>query len=235
MAHVSSRLCILTASLIISFCTALIPAIAPAQVIPPYASAQGIPPYATASSEQVHGTIASINGTWNISIDDVNGYVDNVELRQGTIINPTGLTLEPGMSATILGYTDGNRFDAIEIDTPYRYGGPRPTAIYYGPGWWYPGFAYGYGPSFSLVIGSGATVIRAAWGGHWWVPRPAPPLPIAYYQAGWARPVPNDRVWSAAPRRPVDVQRWPAYARRSPYDYHPDGGHYYHGGGHDRH
>ncbi len=41
-----------------------------------------------------------------------------MDLHQGTIINPTGLTLEPGMNVTIDGYADGSNFDAMEIDTP---------------------------------------------------------------------------------------------------------------------
>ena len=123
----------------------LTPAIAFAQEVPTYASA--------GSDQQIEGTISSINGTWNITVADSNGYNDSVELHQGTIINPTGLTLEPGMNVTIDGYPDGSNFDAMEIDTPYQYAGPAPTAVYYGPGSWYPGYADGWGPSFSLVFG----------------------------------------------------------------------------------
>jgi hypothetical protein len=104
------------------------------------------------ADQQIQGTIASINGTWNISVNDANGNVDSVALQQGTVINPTGLTLEPGMSVTIDGYGNGPDFDAMEIDTPYQYQGPAPTAAYYGPGTWYPGYAVGWGPSFSLFF-----------------------------------------------------------------------------------
>jgi len=114
------------------------------------------PAVASAQDEHVQGTIASINGTWNITVNDASGYTDSVELHQGTIINPTGLTLEPGMNVTIEGYPDGSNFDATEIDTPYRYAGPAPSAVYYGPGSWYPGYAYGWGPSFSLVFNLGS-------------------------------------------------------------------------------
>ena len=38
---------------------------------------------------------AAINGTWNIDVNDANGYRDSVELHQGTIINPTGLRSNP--------------------------------------------------------------------------------------------------------------------------------------------
>lgn len=126
---------------------------AAALITPAIASAQDIPPYAVGeANQQIQGTVSSINDTWNITVSDDNGYSDSVELHQGTIINPTGLTLEPGMSVTIDGYPDGSNFDAMEIDTPYQYQGPAPVAVYYGPGSWYPGYADGWGPSFSLVF-----------------------------------------------------------------------------------
>lgn len=131
---------------------------------PAAANAQSVPSYARPNTEQtIHGRIRSIDGTFAISVDDDNGYIDSVQLHQGTIINPTGLTLAAGMSVTILGFNAGSVFQANEIDTPYHYGGQRPVPIYYGPGWWYPGYAYGWGPSFSLVIGIGgvARVERA--------------------------------------------------------------------------
>jgi hypothetical protein len=127
---------------------------AAALITPAIASAQDVPMYASAG-DQIQGRVAAINGTWNITVADDNGYSDSVELHQGTIINPTGLTLEPGMSVTIDGYADGPNFDAMEIDTPYHYAGPPPVAVYYGPGSWYPGYAYGWGPSFSLFFDTG--------------------------------------------------------------------------------
>lgn len=132
---------------------------ATALIIPTLAFAQDAPPYETAAASggtQIQGTVAAINGTWNITVHDANGYADSVALHQGTIINPTGLTLEPGMNVTIDGYADGPNFDAIEIDTPYQYQGPAPVAVYYGPGAWYPGYAYGWGPSFSLAFNFGS-------------------------------------------------------------------------------
>jgi hypothetical protein len=134
---------------------------AAALITPSIASAQDIPSYATGGAagggadQQIQGTISSINGTWNITVADANGYSDSVQLEQGTVINPTGLTLEAGMNVTIDGYADGSNFDAVEIDTPYQYAGPAPVAVYYGPGAWYPGYAYGWGPSFSLFFDFG--------------------------------------------------------------------------------
>src|SRR5579872_573500 len=129
---------------------------------------------AQAEDQEIQGTVQSINSTFNITVLDSNGNLDNVELHQGTVINPTGLTLAPGMNVTVDGYDDGGQFDANVIQTPYQYSGPAPVPVYYGAGWWYPGFAYGYGPSFSLFIGSGdgPYVYRQPWGGHWWVNTP---------------------------------------------------------------
>jgi hypothetical protein len=154
-----------------------------AAMFPAIASAQAVPPYATEQGGEIQGTISSINGTWNISVADANGYTDNVELHQGTIINPTGLTLAPGMQVSILGYANGGEFDANEIDTPYHYAGPAPVPVYYGPGWWYPGFAYGYGPSFSLVIGAGPILIRHPWGGVWYSR-----APVLGFRVGFGTP-----------------------------------------------
>ncbi len=153
-------------------------------VLPTIASAQDVPSYAQPNREEtIHGRIASVNGTFNISVRDDRGFVDNVELHQGTIINPTGLTLEAGMSVTVIGVGNGGEFDANEIDTPYSYSGPYPEPVYLGPGWWYPGYAYGYGPSFglTLVFGGGGFYYRHApfygrpfaYNGHHFVPGPA--------------------------------------------------------------
>jgi len=126
---------------------------AAALITPALASAQDVPSYADGgANQQIQGTVSAINGTWNITVTDTNGNDDSVELHQGTIINPTGLTLEAGMNVTIDGSPDGPNFDAIEIDTPYQYQGPPPVAVYYGPSAWYPGYAYGWGPSFSLFF-----------------------------------------------------------------------------------
>jgi hypothetical protein len=127
------------------------------------AAQDDVPSYArpavVSTDETIHGQIRSVDGAFTISVADDRGFIDNVELHQGTIINPTGLTLSPGMSVTIVGYNAGDTFAANEIDTPYTYDGPLPAPAYYGPGYWCPGFAYGYGPSFSLgiIIGGGSS------------------------------------------------------------------------------
>ena len=179
---------------------------AAALISPSLASAQDVPSYASANAgadQQIQGTISSINDTWNITVADANGYSDSVELHQGTIINPTGLTLEQGMSVTIDGYADGPNFDAMEIDTPYQYQGPAPVAVYYGPGAWYPGYAYGWGPSFSLFFdfGSHSWAQRSfAYGGQ--VRRPmAPPAGWQDRPHGYIGNSGSGRVGFSAPQR----------------------------------
>jgi hypothetical protein len=170
----------------LSAATLLLPAVAHAQEVPSYASA----PQAQSQDEKITGRIQSIDGVFNITVADDRGFTDSVQLRQGTIINPTGLTLAVGMSVSILGYNGGQVFYANEIDTPYTYSGPAPVPVYYGAGWWYPGFAYGYGPSFSLVFafgggwGNNGYCYRAPWAGHWWAGNPSWGVGFHGYQGG---------------------------------------------------
>jgi hypothetical protein len=112
------------------------------------AVAQGVPSYGADQEEaydgdaQIHGRILSFDGAYSVQVRDERGYVDNVQLHQGTIINPTGLTLAPGMVVSILGYNAGPYFAANEIDTPYTFDAGYP--YYAGHPWNY------YGPSVSL-------------------------------------------------------------------------------------
>ena len=123
------------------------------------ASAQGYPSYAASgqsADEQIRGRIASFDGAYSLSVRDERGFIDNVQLHQGTIINPTGLTLAPGMIVSVVGYNNGPFLSANEIDTPYQYDqgvpyyGGHPWD-YYGPtvglsfffgnaGWWHGGY-----------------------------------------------------------------------------------------------
>ena len=80
------------------------------------------PSYAS-GEETIRGRIASFDGRFHLEVRDDRGFIDNVQLHQGTVINPTGLTLQPGMSVTIFGKSAGSFFAATEVDTPYdRYG-----------------------------------------------------------------------------------------------------------------
>ena len=148
------------------------------------AMADGVPPSYATAEQTIHGRIASVNGAYSITVNDDQGYQDNVQLHHGTIINPTGLTLGAGMSVTIIGYNGGSYFEANEIDTPYNYYGPRPTVVYYGPGWWYPGYAYGYGPSYNLVIVAGRPVYHPFFYHPWGGPVPEPHYYVGYHYVG---------------------------------------------------
>lgn len=121
----------------------------PGAAAPSYAR----PSYAS-DEETIKGRITSVNGT-ALEIRDDRGFIDNVQLHQGTVINPTGLTLAPGMSVTVLGYNRGRTFAANEIDTPYA---SYPLAYPYPAYVAYP-YPY-YGPSVSLGF-------RFGGGRHW--------------------------------------------------------------------
>ena len=117
-----------------------------------------MPSYAVTKVETIKGTISSFNGAYTMYVRDVRGYIDHVTLHQGTIINPTGIRLQPGYPVTISGRTNGSTFEADQIDTPYRivsgYGYPA-----YGYGYGYPYYPY---PVVGLSLGWGW-----GWGGGW--------------------------------------------------------------------
>jgi len=112
------------------------PVAAFAQQVPPPDAAP--PSYARPSyasgDERISGRIAAFDGKFRLDLRDDRGFMDHVLLHQGTVINPTGLQLRPGMSATIYGKNAGTVFAANEIDTPYDNYGVlvpiRPSAAY---------------------------------------------------------------------------------------------------------
>jgi hypothetical protein len=145
----------------------LLPAVAYAQPVPSYAT-QSAPGYASRDDQQIHGTVASLDGKYRVYVRDDRGYVDTVELHDGTIINPTGIPLQPGMPVTIYGRANGNVFDANQIDAPndvsddsgpgdYGYdAGPYAGYVnpypYYS---YYPAYALSYPAFISLGFGFG--------------------------------------------------------------------------------
>jgi len=146
----------LAAALAASLTILAAPLAALAQDDPGYA---GQPSYAT-QDEAIHGRIVSFDGAYALQVRDDRGFIDNVQLHQGTIINPTGLTLAPGMVVAIHGYNAGGYFAANEVDTPYTLYGAVPYYsghpwYYWGPsvslgfffgtgGWWRGGYGHGY-------------------------------------------------------------------------------------------
>jgi hypothetical protein len=127
------------------------PIAAQAQDAPSYAQ-QVDPSYTNGGDENIHGRIVDFDGGYNLEVRDDRGFIDNVQLHDGTIINPTGLDLAPGMVVSILGYNAGGFFAANEIDTPYTFEGDVP--YYAGHPWDF------YGPSISLGFFFGS--------GGWW-------------------------------------------------------------------
>lgn len=85
------------------------------------------------------GVIASVQGS---SFTLQNGTT--VFMHQGTVINPTGTRLQPGMNVNIMGTPNGgSRFNANEVDVtgyanngynPYGYGRPYGNGQPYGYG-----------------------------------------------------------------------------------------------------
>ena len=126
----------------------IIAAFAMLTVAPLAASAQA-PSYAQSGGayheDEIRGVVTSFNGHYDLQVRDRKGYIDNVKLHQGTVINPTGLTLQPGMSVTIYGEPNGTHFDANIINTPYHYVPVAYPAPYgpWGPHWgWRLGFGW---------------------------------------------------------------------------------------------
>jgi hypothetical protein len=74
------------------------------------------------SREQiVRGVITSINGKYGLTVKDDHSDTDRVTMHLGTIINPIGLQLTPGMQVTITGHPDSGTFDVDKIDAPIQY------------------------------------------------------------------------------------------------------------------
>jgi hypothetical protein len=103
------------------------------------------PSYGRRADESISGRVTSFDGGYNLQVRDERGFIDNVQLHQGTIINPTGLRLAPGMAVTVYGVNRGPVFAANEIDTPYLSYDPYP---FYPPYY----YAYPYPVPFSVGI-----------------------------------------------------------------------------------
>jgi len=149
------------------------PVVAAAQQAPSYAQPAAV---AMSDDQQIQGRISSFDGAYSLTVADDRGFSDNIQLHDGTIINPTGLTLAPGMVVSILGYNAGGYFAANEVDTPYTYSAGVP--YYAGHPWNY------YGPTISLGFFFGNT---GWWHGSYFAPG-------SYHYAGNVRVYDNVRV-----------------------------------------
>ncbi|MEA2719570.1 MAG: hypothetical protein QOJ39_1434 [Candidatus Eremiobacteraeota bacterium] len=172
--------------------------------------AQATPSY-TAQDQQIHGRVISFDGAYTLQVRDDHGYVDNVQLHQGTIINPIGITLATGMVVAVDGYNAGSYFAANEVDTPYtfysgvpyfmgypwyHYGPTASLSLFFGqPGWWHGAY-----PGAPAIVNRGVYVHNnappyrgGAWHGHNYVASPQ--------HGGYAAHNPIARA--AAPRAPI--------------------------------
>ncbi|MFY9646092.1 MAG: hypothetical protein WAK29_12990 [Terriglobales bacterium] len=96
---------------------------------------------------QIRGVVSSFDGAYALVVRDEQGYLDNIQLHEGTIINPLGITLAPGMVVSVVGFNGGSAIDANEIDTPYVvYGG---VPYYEGHPWTYFGAGVALGVFFA--------------------------------------------------------------------------------------
>jgi hypothetical protein len=156
--------------------------------LPSVAGAQnnGYPSYAVASQQSVKGTISGFNGQYTVFVQDEKGYTDNIQLHDGTVINPTGLRLQEGMRVTVYGYPNGSVFQAYRIDTqlPANYGyqgGYGQGGYGYGGdpygGYGYGGYGYGGYPGYGYGNGYGYGPWAPFWG-----------IGIGWWGGGWGWP-----------------------------------------------
>jgi hypothetical protein len=90
-----------------------------AALVLPVATRADTPKYATPSSEEtINGVISAISGKYGLTVRNSSGELYIVTLHRGTIINPTGLQLKPGMLLVVVGHRNGVTFNADKIDAP---------------------------------------------------------------------------------------------------------------------
>jgi hypothetical protein len=90
-----------------------------AALVLPVTAGADTPNYTAVSGTQlIHGTITSINGKYGLTLRDDRSGLDSVTMHRGTIIDPVGLQLKPGLQVAVAGHADKDTFDANEIDAP---------------------------------------------------------------------------------------------------------------------
>jgi hypothetical protein len=124
------------------------------------ASVSAVPSKASAADvaiaqNHVQGTIVEIVGKYDVRVKTARGDIADVTLRPGTIINPTGMTLRPGIAVTVLGSANANSFAATRIDTPFH--AEASPVAHFGS---YPGGTYGpFGIGDAGVFNSNAITV----------------------------------------------------------------------------
>jgi hypothetical protein len=108
------------------------------------------------------GTIAAVDGPFELIVTLDDGTAYEVQLRPETIVTPAGLAFAVGTPVTIIGtFDDDGVFQARAITAGRAFAGPLPRAVRYGDGWWYPGYPYGYGPEYCVDYDGTQWVQRA--------------------------------------------------------------------------
>jgi hypothetical protein len=143
------------------------------------AAADPVPTYASHShvGDTIHGTIATLTGNGDLYVRDDRGYVDHVILHQGTVIDPTGTSLQSGELVTIHGQNAGSALRADEIDAeptgddgsangyaPADYGDDDYAVGAYPYGDYYDGYPYGYGYGYGIGVYFGGGYGRGGYG-----------------------------------------------------------------------
>jgi hypothetical protein len=165
------------------------------------------------------GTIAAVNGPFDLIVTLDNGTSYEVQLRPQTILTPAGLAFDVGMPVTIVGtFDDDGVFQARTIGAGRAFAGPLPRAKYYGAGWWYPDYPYGYGPEYCVGYDGARWVQRAFEHTAPAIAHPAPPGTVVVVPPFVPRRFPIAPVTGPGLRgldgQPIVVQRGgPAGAR----------------------
>jgi hypothetical protein len=166
-------------------------------LVPATAGAQ-VPAYAHPdpdAAQTISGSIDRLSGTYGMTLRDDRGYLDDVRLHHGTVIQPTGTTLRPGMHVTLHGRADGKVFDVDEVDVA--------ESDVSQPGYASPYVPYGGGYDFGYVYGSFG--YPGYYGNGYW-PIGVQPWPYyAYPTQIYVVPVPV--VQSPAPYVPPPVHQ----------------------------
>lgn len=84
-------------------------------VLPLAAYADAPSPVGPSGGQTINGVISAVDGKYGLTLRAGQGLEDSVALHRGTVINPTGLQLEPGMKVAIAGRADGKTFEADKI------------------------------------------------------------------------------------------------------------------------
>jgi hypothetical protein len=133
----------------------------------------------------VTGIIDDFSGKYGLTLRDDRGYLDNVRLHQGTVIEPTGTQLRAGMHVTLIGHPEGRVFVVDEVDVPQSEAAPPAYVSPFAPYPDYVPYGYGYGSDYYSYGGGYSPLGVAPWPYYTYptgiiivVPAPAAPSPM---------------------------------------------------------